>query len=108
MCIFKTVNRGREISYCFATFFVKKGSDIVSTTTVDQNVYNGKRKVCVQCKMFMTSDHINECVKNIKIKNTEGFDRIPQRILVEGREQLLEPLTQLFELIYRDKVIPEQ
>ena len=46
---------------------MKKGSDIVSTTTVDQNVYNGKRKIRAQCEMFMTSNHINECVKNIKI-----------------------------------------
>ena len=34
--------------------------------------------------MFMTSDDILKCIKDIKIKNTEGYDRIPQRIIVDG------------------------
>ena len=42
------------------------------------------------------------------LNNTEGYDRIPQRILVDGLEQLLDPLTDLFKLIYGEKVIPGQ
>ena len=53
--------------------------------------------------MFMTRDNIRECVSEIKIKNTEGYDRIPQRILVDGVEQLLESLTNSFKLIYSEK-----
>ena len=49
--------------------------------------------------MFMTVENIRECMSNIKIKNTEGYDRIPQRILVDGLEQLIVPLTHLFKLI---------
>ena len=63
--------------------------------------------VC-RCGMFMTSKDIRECIKSIKLKNTEGYDGIPQRVLVDGLKQLLAPLTHLFELIYRNKVIPEQ
>ena len=29
---------------------------------------------------FMTAIDIYECVKQLKIKNCEGYDRIPQRI----------------------------
>ena len=58
--------------------------------------------------MFMNSDDIMLCVKSIKIKNSEGYDRIPQRVLTEGITYFLAPLTKLFQLIYRDKMIPEQ
>ena len=44
----------------------------------------------------------------LKRKNSEGYDRIPQRVLVDGIEHLLDPLTHLFNLIYNQKKIPEQ
>ena len=56
----------------------------------------------------MSTTEIESCIKCIKIKNCEGYDRIPQRVLVDGMEQLLEPLTVLFKLIYERKEIPEQ
>ena len=37
-----------------------------------------------------------------KNKNSEGFDRIPQRILVTGMENLIYPLTQLFPQMKAD------
>ena len=89
-----------ELSNGFANFFVKKVNDIVKSTKVDENVYNGIQKIKAQCDMFMTRDSIRKYVTEIKIKNTEGYDRIPQRVLVDGLEQLLDPLTDLFKLIY--------
>ena len=53
--------------------------------------------------MFMTGIRISECIKDLKLKNTEGYDRIPQRILLDGLEVLIEPL-----MIYRDQAIPGQ
>ena len=38
-------------------------------------------------------------LKNLKIKNCEGFDRIPLRIFNEGAELLAKPLASLFKLI---------
>ena len=67
----------------------KKVNDKVSTTALDQNVYNGKRDIRAQCEMFMSRENIKECVVNIKIKNIEGYDRIPQRILVDEKVQLI-------------------
>ena len=52
--------------------------------------------------------NIIECINGLKIKNTEGYDRIPQRILIDGRDALIEPLVSLFNLIYRDTKVPEQ
>ena len=47
-------------------------------------------------------------LKTIKIKNCEGYDRIPQRILSDGANILIGPFTGLFERIYNQKSIPEQ
>ena len=58
--------------------------------------------------MLMTGIKISECISDLKLKNTEGFDRIPQRILIDGHGALIEPLTQLFQMIYRDQAIPGQ
>ena len=44
----------------------------------------------------MTDTDIIDCLQNIKIKNCEGFDRIPQRILVDGAQVLITPLKGLF------------
>ena len=44
----------------------------------------------------------------MKIKNCEGIDRIPLRILNEGAEILHKPLSKLFKLIYETKQVPEQ
>ena len=94
-----------ELSNGFANFFEKKVNDIVIHTKVNQNVYNGTQTIQAQCGMFMTRDNNRECVSEIKVKNTEGNDRIPQRVLVDGVEQLLESLTNSFKLIYSEKSI---
>ena len=56
----------------------------------------------------MTEINVLKILKNLKIKNCEGFDRIPLRIFNEGAELLAKPLASLFKLIYNEKKIPEQ
>ena len=56
----------------------------------------------------MTELNVMQIVKNLKIKNCEGFDKIPLRIYNEGAEILIAPLAKLFKLIYTEKRIPEQ
>ena len=56
----------------------------------------------------MTLENIHKALRSIKIRNCEGYDRIPQRILTEGSEILITPIKRLFELIYEHKSIPQQ
>ena len=56
----------------------------------------------------MSSENIYECLRDIKIKNCEGYDHIPQRVLADGAEILLTPLSTLFSKIYTQRSIPEQ
>jgi hypothetical protein len=92
----------------FANFFNDKVLGFSNETVVCDNVYNGQTKVHCDDKMFMSSQKITECVKSIKIKNSEGYDRIPQRILADGIDHLVMPLSHLFSLIYYHNEIPSQ
>ena len=77
----------------FADFFENKVKTIISEVEISEDVYNGKRKIFSQNEMFMNTHNIKKCFDSIKNKNSEGFDRIPQRILVDGLEHSLDPLT---------------
>ena len=104
---------GRKIdehdrSSFFATFFNDKIKSITDNTIVDNQVYNGDRKLEAQNLDFMSMAEVELAIKSIKIKNSEGFDRIPQRVLIEGMAHLLNPLCKLFNFIYCSKTIPDQ
>jgi hypothetical protein len=76
--------------------------------SIDEEVYNGKELINANSTMFMDSQSIKECVLSLKLSNAEGYDRIPQRILRDRLEYLLQPLTKLFELIYKLRQVPDQ
>ena len=59
-------------------------------------------------EFFMTEIKVREVLSTLKIKNCEGVDRIPLRILNEGAEILHKPLSKLFKLIYDSKQVPAQ
>ena len=88
-----------ERSECFASFFENKVRIITYSTVVDESVYNGIKKIEAGDLMFMGINEVEKCLKSIKMKKSEGYDRIPQRVLLNGNEHLLVPLAKLFELI---------
>ena len=92
----------------FAKFFKNKIETINANIQISNSVYNGTKKLDYPNSFFMTDGDIRECLCKIKIKNCEGFDRIPQRILVDGAEVLLTPLKDLFQKIYYQNSLPEQ
>ena len=49
---------------------------------------------------FMRAENVIKAMKTLKVKNCEGPDQIPQRILIDGVERLVEPFSKLFEKIY--------
>ncbi len=58
--------------------------------------------------MFMDSISVREVMFTLKVKNSVGFDRIPQRILVDGVDFLAPKFAKLFALIYEQKQVPAQ
>ena len=91
---------GLRIADWFAEFFDKKIKTTVDKVHIDDDVYNGKQKMKAGNLDFMTKTDIISCVKMLKVKNCEGYDRIPQRVLIDGIDLLINPLTKLFSMIY--------
>jgi hypothetical protein len=56
----------------------------------------------------MGKNSILDCVSTLKIKNCEGYDRIPQRVIKDGINHIIKPLSFLFNSIYETKKIPDQ
>ena len=92
----------------FGNFFLNKVNSITNDLQINNNIYNGSRKITTENKNFMSGSDILDVLSSIKIKNCEGFDRIPQRILVDGADVLIHPLSNLFSKIYLQQKLPEQ
>ena len=68
-----------EIPQAFANFFILKVETIKTEIRVEPSVYNGSKKLFVNLnENFMKELNVKESIKSIKIKNTEGCDRIPK------------------------------
>ena len=92
----------------FASHFKEKIQRIVNDQVIDAHVFNGTQKVNTNNVNFMSESEILLAIKSLKPKNCEGHDRIPVRILIDGVDQLIKPLSYLFNKIYTTKKVPEQ
>ena len=63
--IMKYKDSGIERSDCFAGFFRDKIDSITSELVIDPNVYNGPKKLDANDSMFMTSNDVLKCIKDI-------------------------------------------
>ena len=98
-----------ELAESFANYFKDKIDALVTNSMLDPNVYNGTPKIQTATNHnFMDATNVLKAIRSIKLKNSEGHDRMPQRILIDAQEILLNPLTILFNKIYHQKSIPEQ
>ena len=97
-----------RVASAFGDLFFNKVKNITESTQINPLVHNGHQKINIVDNDIIPITDIIECVKSLKIKNCEGYDRIPQRILSEGIEYLIEPLTGLFKLIVQQTKIPKK
>ena len=89
-----------DIANSFAKHFSSKVRSFVSSSKLDDNVYNGKNKLMVLNRNFMQKSDVKECIKSLPNKKCEGFDRIPVCVLKDTQDLLLNPLSVLFNNIY--------
>jgi hypothetical protein len=89
-------------------YFDIKIKDVLRQTSIDDNICNGVMKVMVENKFFMDQTSVRQCIYSLKVKNTDGYDLIPQRILVGSIGILIGPFSILFEKIYYQRTIPGQ
>jgi hypothetical protein len=62
----------------FSNYFAIKIKNVLRQTSTEDNIYNGARKVMAENKFFMDQTSVRECIGSLKVKNTEGYDRIPK------------------------------
>ena len=72
----------------------------MSSSKLDDKVYNGKNKLMVLDRNFMQKSDVKECINSLPNKKCEGFDRIPVCVLKDTRDLLLNPLSDLFNNTY--------
>jgi hypothetical protein len=82
--------------------------DRMDNMELNVNVYNSTKELNCHDQFFMGKAAILECLKSLKAKNSKGFDCIPQKILVDGADILLVPLTGLFVRVYSQRTLPDQ
>ena len=92
----------------FASFYDKKVKKLLEEVQIDDDVYNGRRKVNLSDEFFMDFETVKSCMLSLKSKNSEGFDRIPQKILTDGASVLSIPMYKLMRLIYYERKVPDQ
>ena len=97
-----------NVANAFASFFNEKVVVNSSKASCKDNVYNGKCKLLVQTRNFMSPSDVSACLNDLISKKCEGFDRIPLCLLYDCRAALLPPLTILFQKIYVTGFIPDQ
>jgi hypothetical protein len=89
-------------------FFEQKVKDLMNQIKIDNQVYNGIRNVVPEDKMFIDPVSVKECILSLKSKKTEGVNRIPQCVLLDGAGVICQPLTKLLIHIYSKKNVPDQ
>jgi hypothetical protein len=97
-----------KVADVFGSFFDRKVRTVLAEVRINDGVHNGRRMVDESEKMLMREDDVWECMRTLKAKNSEGFDRIPQRILVDGAEVIIKPISGLFKRIYETGTVPDQ
>ena len=75
------VVESEDLAEMFAEMFQTKVLTLASNAKIGPNVYNGMQKIQVEEKNFMSELEIRRAILSIKVKNCEGSDRIPQRII---------------------------
>ena len=85
-----------EIADKFGDQFEDKITKIEEQTVINRNVYNGSRKMEEEDSNFMSETEIMEAVPSLKMKHSEGYDRIPQRVIIDDNEIELDDLNRSF------------
>ena len=72
-----------DLEEAFAELFESKINLLSDNARITDTVYNGQRKLPkIDNLNFMTELNVRSAMESLRLKNAEGFDRIPQQILL--------------------------
>jgi hypothetical protein len=93
-----------KVAETFAKHFRTKVSSIIESTNINTGVFNGIKLFDAEDSNFMTEENVNKTLRGLKIKNCEGYDRIPLRVYNEGANYQ----TKTFNKIYNERKVLQQ
>ena len=92
----------------FSRYFKGKVENIVIETTIDPNINVSERVLFEPETNTFTLENVKKVMAELKPKTCYGYDNIPVKILTDGVTYLLSPFHKLLNMIYNQKVIPDQ
>ena len=95
-----------NLSNAFAGFFSNKIEIIKTELNINHVVYNGKNKLIVDNRFFMSKDDVIKAMLDVKPKLSEGYDRLPPIMLHDACDILSTPFTTLFKKFTNKKPSP--
>ena len=87
----------------FAEFFNTKIKNIAEQNAVQDGVWSGDRVMYAGEASYITIQKTEDIMKNLKLKNSYGCDRIPLEVLQDRYTVLGKPVCELMEKIYAQK-----
>ena len=73
----KLKSNQEKVNACAKTFILKR-KEVVEKIRIDENVYNGKKRIfSLHKKTWLTSELVKKNLREYKPKRCFGFDRIP-------------------------------
>ncbi len=91
----ETINTRKKQAQVYAKVFQDKIKDIVTECKIQEEVYNGHLCAKAEEENVFLLGLDEEIMKNIKPKNSYGYDNIPMRILWDGTIHLAKPYHRL-------------
>ena len=60
-----------------------------------------QKKIIPEIRMFMDPESLRDCILSLMFKNLEDYDRIPQRVLVDRMEHLIQAFSDTHLVEYK-------
>ena len=103
------MSNDKEKAEAFSQYFKSKIASVSENTHIQQEVYNGRRKIVgLHEDEWITEELVASVIDGLSPKRCEGHDRIPLIFLIDGKEKLLSFVTVMMSKIINNGKVPDQ
>ena len=103
------MSNDKEKAEAFSQYFKSKIASVSENTHIQQEVYNGRRKIVgLHEDEWIKEELVASVIDGLSPKRCEGHDRIPLIFLIDGKVKLLSFVTVLMSKIINNGKVPDQ
>ena len=103
-----TNTKPEDKAAAFARYFKRKVETIVTDTSLNRDADVGEQILFEREANFFSIENVKKVMLELKPKTCYGYDNIPVRVLLDGTDYLVEPFHKLLNMVYVQKVVPDQ